>query len=131
MTESSGPFTVGTRIYWIHEAKYPAFMAITLFDYIYNGVVMSTGPAVTQVWNDNDSNPRDHHALTFANDKIWADRETPAQIIRDKRREEKELRREAEAWMAKDDAERAAEKVPFAPGGIVPTLKRRRWFTWM
>lgn len=97
MTNAESLFTIGQRAYWIHETPFLHFGTLR---YVFSGVVMSTGPAVTQVWDDSGKNPREHHAVTFANDRIWPDRGTPARIIRKWREAEERTQREAEA----DDA---------------------------
>lgn len=125
------PFKVGQRVYWIQEA--PSWPE-SLFSYVYSGVVMSTGEAVTQVWNDQGNDPREHHALTFANDKVWVDRETPTEIIRNKLAKDRELRIEAQKIMDADDAKKAAETpaAAFKEGGAVvgpeSSKRRRGWF---
>lgn len=82
MTEPSPPtFEVGKRAYWIHE-QVDSFYGCppVSFYFVHDGVVMSTGPAVTQVWDDNGNDPLKHHAVTFANDKIWPEPDRPKQI---------------------------------------------------
>jgi hypothetical protein len=86
---------VGRRVYWIHEDARWSY----IHRCVYSGVVMSTGSAVTQVWNDNPRDPLEHHALTFANDKVWPDEAIPARIVWEKWREE-HLK-----FMAKADSE--------------------------
>lgn len=82
---AAATLAIGQRAYWVQEYTLGTVLGAPSFSYwyVYTGVVMSTGPAVTQVWNDNSPEPREHHPLTFANDKIWADPATPEQIIRD------------------------------------------------
>jgi hypothetical protein len=113
MSEPGSPFTVGQRAYWVYEQYSFGYM----FRHRRSGVVMSTGPAVTQVWNDNDPDPREHHALTFANDQIWADYHILTGIILDRVRE-------AEAASAAD-----AERAGPVPGAELKPSKRR-WFWW-
>lgn len=93
MTDPENRFTVGQRAYWISEE--PGLFGLGMTNHVRDGVVMSTGPAVTQVWYDGYRDPRDHHALTFANDRIWPDRLTPVRISHEKYLADK-ARREAE-----------------------------------
>jgi hypothetical protein len=91
--EQESPFTVGQRAYWIHEEY--SYFSVRPIRYVLSGVVMSTGPALTQVWNDIDPDSRKHHALTYANDRLWPDHETPARMNREKTLKEREVPREA------------------------------------
>lgn len=100
MTEPSPPtFEVGKRAYWIHESWGPFGNRHGLppIRNVRTGVVMSTGPAVTQVWDDNGSDPVKHHALTLANDKVWPDIESAREIIKRHAHEDREMLNRAAA----------------------------------